>query len=409
MKELKRILNLKVYLDFGENETLVGELVEDNRLIYFKYSSDFLQSGYELSPFKIPLQSGIVTAPIKPFDGLFGLFDDSLPGGWGRLLLDRKLLQEGTNLNEVSILTRLALIGNRGGGALVYYPDGGDNTFINQQVELDRLSQEMNQVLAGKSEDVLDKLYNLGGSSGGARPKILVGYNSITDHIIPEKTPLPEGYEHWIIKFASATDLFDIAEVEFAYYLMAKSAGIEMSESKLLLGKSGKKYFATKRFDRIGHKRLHLHSAAGLMHDNFRLSSMDYGHLMDAAFFLERDVKAYEKVLRLAAFNIFAHNRDDHSNNFSFLMDEKGKWRFAPAYDLTFSSSSHGMHSTTIAGAGERPNETHLIELANNFGVKDVSKIIDEVKQSINLWAAFCRKSGVSKETQLMIEKYLKS
>lgn len=129
---------------------------------------------------------------------------------------------------------------------------------------------------------------------------------------------------------------------------MAIDAGLYMASFRLFTSKSGKKYFGTKQFDRIGNHRLHLHSAAGLMHDNFRLSNLDYGHLMDEAFKLENDVHAYEKILRLAAFNVFAHNRDDHSKNVSFLMNHEGKWQLVSVYDLTFSMSSHGFHSTTI-------------------------------------------------------------
>lgn len=404
---MKQIKNIKVYLRFGEEESLVGELVHNHEDIYFKYSSSFLDAGLEISPYKLPLQKNIFKSPGTPFEGLFGVFDDSLPDGWGRLLLDRKLIQQGINPQEVSPLSRLALIGNQGSGALVYKPISKLNTPISLPLELDKIAIDSKNVLAGTSEEILDELYGLGGSSGGARPKILVGYNHGNNHIIPDKISLPEEYEHWIIKFASSRDLPDIAEVEYAYYLMAKSAGIEMAESKLLNGKSGKKYFATKRFDRVKNKRLHLHSAAGLVHDNYRLSSLDYGHLMDAAFSLERSVRAYEKVLRLATFNIYTHNRDDHSKNFSFLMDERGSWRLAPAYDLTFSSSSHGMHSTTVAGEGKNPGTEHIKALANEFGVKNVSKIIEEVKTVSSQWESFAKKASVTSQTTKMIKNSL--
>ena len=144
---------------------------------------------------------------------------------------------------------------------------------------------------------------------------------------------------------------------------MAVTAGIEMSECKLFKGKSGQHYFGTKRFDRINNRRIHVHTASGLMHDNFRASTMDYGHLMDYAFLLEKHVKAYEKVFRLAAFNVFAHNLDDHSKNFSFLMNNKGEWQFAPAYDLTYSYSSYGFHSTMVAGESQNPGAKHLMKL----------------------------------------------
>ncbi len=181
---------------------------------------------------------------------------------------------------------------------------------------------------------------------------------------------LPDGYEHWMIKFPSSFDRLDISTIEFAYYKMALDSGIKMSKSELFTGVSGKTYFGTRRFDRHVNDRLHLHSAAGMMHDNFRLSNLDYGNLMECAFRLERDVNAYEKILRLAAFNVFANNRDGHSKNFSFLMDSNGNWKVAPAYDLTFSSSGHGMHSTMVAGESANPTKKHFLGLIQSDNLR---------------------------------------
>ena len=188
---------------------------------------------------------------------------------------------------------------------------------------------------------------------------------------------------------------------------MAVDSGIEMSECKLFKGKTGQVYFGTKRFDRIGNNRLHMHSASGMMHDDFRLSNLDYGHIMDCAFRLERDVNAYEKILRLAAFNVFANNRDDHSKNFSFLMDENGKWKVAPAYDLTFSSSGHGMHSTMVSGESANPNKQHLMELANYFKIKNAKSIIDQVQEVVNNWKSYAKKYNVSADSKNRIEKMI--
>ncbi len=198
-----------------------------------------------------------------------------------------------------------------------------------------------------------------------------------------------------------------MAQIEYAYHKMAVDAGLEMSDCQLFEGTSGNLYFGTKRFDRYGNQRVHVHSAAGLMHDNFRLSNMDYGHIMDAAFRLEKHVDAYKKVLRIAAFNVFAHNRDDHSKNISFLMNLKGEWQLAPAYDLTFSFSSHGFHSTTVAGEGKSPGSRHLIELANVFGVKSAKNIIEQVKVVTNNWKHYAKESGVSKASLQLIGKTL--
>jgi len=318
MGQVKKII---VSILFNEEEIELGELVSDAKDIYFKYYADFIKRGLEISPFKLKLNSEINKSDAIPFDGLFGVFADSLPDGWGKLLLDRALTAKSVDIDDMTMLDRLSYIGSNGMGALIYRPEIKDESHQEFKLELDEIAKATNQIITGTSTDVLDELYKLGGSSGGARPKILVGYNSISQHLIGVEKTLPIDYKHWLIKFPSSSDRLDIANIEYAYYKMALDAGIEMSESKLFKGKSGKAYFGTKRFDRIGNKRLHLHSAAGIMHDNFRLSNLDYGNLMDCAFKLEQDVRAYKKILRLAAFNVFAHNRDDHSKNFSFLMD----------------------------------------------------------------------------------------
>lgn len=400
---------LSVDIEIGETLTNVGDLVTSKKIFFFKYAPEFIATQLQISPFKLPLSDKIVSTDNSPFNGLFGVFNDSLPDGWGKLLLDRSLLSKGYDLNSINPLDRLAYVGNNGMGALIYKPNFETVSEINQFLELDAIANEMHSVLEGETTSIIDELYQLGGSSGGARPKIMIGYNAITNHIIYGNEILPLGYEHWIIKFPSTLDNKDIANIEFAYHLMAKKAGIEMAECKLFQGKKGNFYFGTKRFDRIKNKKLHMHSASGLLHYNFRLSNLDYGHLMDATFRLERNVLAYEKILKLAAFNLYSHNRDDHSKNFSFLMNEKGIWQLAPAYDLTFSNSSHGLHSTMFAGESKSPSKNNLFELAKNFSMKQSKKLIDEVKESISNWSNFAKQSGVGIESQIYIQKTINS
>ena len=400
---MEPIKKLHVYLRFSEPEIPVGQLVSDNGTIYFKFDETFLKSGLEISPFKLKLSDAILTADIPFFDGLFGVFNDSLPDGWGRLLVDRSMISKGIPLHNITPLDRLAYVGSGGMGALTYKPSRYTEVQGNRLMELDEISQETHKVLSGAPSDVIDALYHLGGSSVGARPKIFVGYNPASNHLIHGQSILPQGYEHWIIKFPSTIDLPDIAQIEFAYYKMALAAGIEMSECRLFQGASGKTYFGTKRFDRIQNDRLHLHSVSGLLHDNFRFSNLDYGHIMDCAFRLENHVEAYRKVIRLAAFNVYSHNRDDHSKNISFLMDATGNWKLAPAYDLTFSNTTHGMHSTMIAGEGKSPGEQHLLELATTFSVKNPKAIFNEVKSAVADWSKYATDADVSKGSSTII------
>lgn len=404
MEKVKKIF---VSIFLGGKEKEVGELVSEGRNIYFKYNVDFIRSGLEISPVKLKAAGNIFSAEPTPFEGLFGVFSDSLPDGWGRLLMDRTLSSRGFLPEDVTPLQRLSMLGSGGMGALIYKPAIEDAAQGKAQMELDAIAKEMNIVLEGESSEALEVLYDLGGSSGGARPKILVGYNARLNKLIHGTERFPKGYEHWLIKFRSSTDRKDSANIEYAYYKMAVAAGIEMSKSKLFVGKSGKTYFGTKRFDRVDGDRLHLHSAAGLMHDNFRYSNMDYAHLMDCAFRLEKDVTAYEKILRIAAFNVLGHNRDDHSKNFSFLMDEKGIWKFSPAYDLTFSGSSHGFQSTTVMGESQAPDKTHLLKMAAYFKVKKAKEIIEKVEAAVSNWKIYAKEAGVEKQSMELIGKKL--
>lgn len=396
---MKPINKLFVSLRIEGQKYEVGELVLSEQKIYFRYNLDFISSGLNLSPVKLPFTNEISTCQKEPFDGLFGVFNDSLPDAWGRLLLDRTLSSKGTDISIITPLDRLAFVGSGGMGALIYQPEFEGTTKFSSRIELDVIAREMNQILQGSGSEIIEELFALGGSSGGARPKILVAYNPDNEEIIHGEEKLPPGYENWIIKFPSSSDNPEIAKIEYAYHKMAKNAGIEMTDCKLFEGKSGKLYFGTKRFDRTGNSRLHVHTASGLMHDNFSASTMDYGHLMDCAFRLERHINAYRKVLRLAAFNVFSHNRDDHSKNFSLLMNSKGEWQFAPAYDLTFSYSSYGFHNTMVAGESQNPGKKHLLKLANHFGLKDGEIIIDEVKTAIAEWSSIAKKYDISSES----------
>lgn len=301
------------------------------------------------------------------------------------------------------MLNHLSFVGNNGLGALIYKPcisEGNNNPRI---VDLDLLNDSVKRVLAGESSDVIDELFEQGGSPGGARPKIYATYNEESNSLVGGSSILAQGDEHWIVKFAASIDVNDIANIELAYYYMAIDAGIEMNPSKVFTGKSGKKYFGTKRFDREGSRRLHMLSAAGLLHDDYQRSQLDYGMLIQEGGELISSAQVHECFLRRAAFNVFAHNRDDHSKNFAFLMDQQGSWKVAPAYDLTFSASSQGQHSTMCAGNATNPGAKELLELANHFSIRNAKEIIDQVRSSISKWNEYADKADVSDESKKSI------
>jgi serine/threonine-protein kinase HipA len=404
---LNTISKISVKLNLQGQVHDVGNLVLDAAgKIYFKYDDVFLEKGLNISPIVLDYTGKISNPNTHIFESLYGVFADSLPDGWGRLLMDRYFQSHQKQLSDITPLDRLSLIGRYGMGALEYFPESFEQADTSEIVDLDFLLAETQSVLDDvSSEDRIDYLYQMGGSSAGARPKVLIHYNfdtQVTNGIEGNIGSVP-----CILKFPASNDLPDIANMEYAYYLMAIDAGIEMSRSTLLSSSKGRQFFITQRFDRNDSGKLHMHSAAGLLHDDFRYSAMDYGHLMDAAFRLEKSVSAYEKILRIAYFNLVTNNRDDHSKNFSFLMDSFGTWRVAPAYDLTYSTSSHGYHSTSYDGESKNPTVAHIKSLADIFKVESVDKIIDQVNESVNKWTSIAKNSGVSAASSEMIGKYI--
>jgi serine/threonine-protein kinase HipA len=393
---------IKVSLDFGTSIVEVGMLVEQDQQIYFRFVPSFLKTDLDISPFKLKKTAEIVPAPKEPFDGLFGVFNDSIPDGWGRLLLDRKLIESGRNPKEIGVLDRLSMLGKSAHGALIYEPESEDGKAKNELINLDLIAQDSEELLKTGNSSFLDQLYHLGGNSVGARPKILVNYNPKLNQFL---TQSKEEFEPWLIKFPALNDLKDVSRIEYAYYKMAIACGIEMSESKLFFSEKGKVFFGTKRFDRDNNNRLHLHSACGLLHDDFRYSTMDYGHVMDAANRLENNLTACEKVLRLAAFNVYASNMDDHSKNVAFLMNELGNWYLAPAFDLTFSPSPGGYHSLSVANTYREIGKADLLKLVTYFGIQNGHEIIEQVKETLSNWNHFSSEIGINRKEDLLIEK----
>lgn len=396
---------VKVLLDFGSSHHKVGRLAMANRRLYFEYDPAFLGSGLEISPFKLPLKLSAVTCEEMVFNGLFGVFNDSLPDGWGRLLLDRQMRQRGITPEQLTPLDRLTHVGALGMGALAYEPDASGHPHQPDVINLDKLAAETGEVLEGESSDVFAELFSLSCSSAGARPKVMVGVSSNKKRIIHGQQQLQKSYEHWMVKFASSNDATDIGAIEYAYSLMARTAGLVMMPTHLFPAQKGAGYFGVQRFDRIGNKRIHMHTVSGLLHADHRLPSLDYEQIMRATLALTKNVKEAEKILCMAAFNVFAHNRDDHAKNFSFLMDDQGSWSVSPAYDLTFSGGPGGEHSTTVMGEGKTPKREHLLSLAEKFGISKIvaRESIDRVHAAIRKWPLFADEAGVSKLSKKLI------
>lgn len=346
------------YLKVFYNDILVGTLAKTpERVVAFEYDLDWLNNGFSISPFSLPLIKKVFIPKYEPFDGLFGVFNDSLPDGWGRLLVDRLFLKNKINPVEIDNLNRLAVVQESGMGALTYKPEHRFQT-ENDVSDFDILARECSKILESQNSDNLDELFQLGGSSGGARPKILTSIDN----------------EDWIIKFPSSTDPKNIGEKEYQYSLCAKNCGINMTETKLFPSEICSGYFGIKRFDRKNGKKVHMVSASGLLETSHRLPNLDYNLLMKLTLELTRNYEDIEQLFRLMCFNVFAHNRDDHSKNFSFMYDNnKKEWHLSPAYDLTYSSSFNGEHATTINGEGKNPNLDDILAVAKNIGLNEKS------------------------------------
>ncbi len=369
---MHRIKKLEVFY----HDRLVGMMaLYQNRLAAFEYGTDWLADGFSINPFSLPLEKKVFLPKIEPFEGIYGVFADSLPDGWGRLLVDRLMRRNGINPMEMGNLDRLAIVGETGMGALCYRPvitlEESDNS-----MSLDEIAAECEKVLQTEFSEKLDTLFMLGGSSGGARPKILTKIDG----------------DDWIIKFPSSYDSKDIGRQEYDYALCAKKCGIDMENVKLFESQRCSGYFGTKRFDRVrrddgGMTRRHMVSVSGLLETSHRIPNLDYDLLMRLTFMLTKDIEECMKLYRLMCFNVFAHNRDDHSKNFSFIyLDDEKRWVLSPAYDLTYSNSLNGEHATTINGNGINPGINDLLEVAKKAGldIKAAKAAAEDIRECVN-------------------------
>jgi len=361
---MKKVSELSVFFNGMSGKRLVGILVLYKRqFAAFQYSKEWLDGGFSISPFSLPLEEQVFIPEWEPFGGVFGVFNDSLPDGWGRLLVDRMLLKNRIKPESLSALDRLAIVGFSGMGALSYEPESYIVENSELPFDLDEVSQEcahiLNTEFRNSDKENLDSMFLAGGSSGGARPKILTKIDG----------------EDWIIKFPSSADPKEIGLQEYKYAECARSCGIAVSDFKLFESKICKGYFGTKRFDRVitesGTRRIQMVSASALLETSHRIPNLDYNSLMQLTLQLTHNMDELEKLFRLMCFNVFSHNRDDHSKNFSWLYDEcKKEWKLSPAYDLTYSNSIGGEHATTINGEGKNPQMMHLLAVAEKSGIK---------------------------------------
>ena len=383
-------MNLDVHLHAYGVRRHVGKLAAHGNAILFQYAPEFLDSGINISPFRLPLSPEVKEDPKRTFDGLFGVFNDSLPDGWGLLLLDRALRKKGSSLHACLPLQRLAMVGAHGMGALEYTPAAEQAEEAVSVAELDALAEESLRILRDAPVDAgqLDKLIQLNGSSAGARPKILV--NVADDYrIVPQGAGEPQGTP-WIIKFRSAHEPPNTGLTEYAYSLAAREAGLDMPKTHLFPSATSPGYFGDQRVDRVHGQKVHVHTACGLLHASHREPSLTYESLLRLTLLLTKDIREVLKMVRLMVFNVRSGNKDDHSKNFSFLLNKENQWRMAPVYDLTPSEGINGEQTCMVNNKGKDITEKDFLAAAATVDVD--ASTVREIMQQVDAALAGVKK-----------------
>lgn len=396
---------------------------------HFEYTPEFIATGLPLSPLRMPLATSGYSFPdlrrSEDFQGLPGLLADALPDKWGNTLIERWLVDQGREFATTDPIEKLCFIANRTMGALEFKPSAGPKAkkvrlHVNELVDLAQkiLTIKTGRVarLSAKGKDALAQVIFVGSSVGGNRAKALIAWDRKTDEVRAGDIPQTKAFESWIIKF-DETGSGDGAQpkgygrIEYAYYLMAKAAGIDMMESRLW-EEQGRAHFMTQRFDRLnGGKKLHYQSLGALAH----LDRHQGPHRYEDAFRVLRELKvpasANAELFRRAVFNVAARNQDDHVKNFGFLMDETGRWRLSPAFDVTWAFDPGGTwtqsHQLSIGGKTRALTRKDLLDLAQRESVRQADRIVDQVCAAVDRWSEFAAQAKVPKPRADTIKSYL--
>jgi serine/threonine-protein kinase HipA len=410
-----RATKLTVNLDIEGTSLEIGKLAwsRDDKLAAFEYSPSALESRLAISPFRARLAQGVIMAPRSPFEGLHGVFADSLPDGWGRLLVDRQILRTGGNPATMTPIDRLAIVGSHGMGALTYAPEQAISGPTDPNpIDLDWFANQAEMILQGHSSEGITKLLDANGGSAGARPKIMALRDPVskTFHVDHENTGNSQ-LEHWLIKLKHRQEEIEFGRVEHAYAEMARAAGINFPQTALITDTRGTAHFAVERFDRTKEGQLHTHTLAGLINADFRTPSLDYEQLLLITKILSKDQKQVEEAFRRMVFNVLSGNRDDHAKNHAFLMNKNGQWKLSPAYDVTPSSGPGGEHNMTIAGEGRAPGLQHFAIIAEKAEIPKTTAnlIIDQVTEAVASWRSHADGSGIGDAETSAIAKLIDS
>lgn len=404
---------IDVLYDTGETLTRVGLLAHSGLTTIFEYDAKWVKQGIELSPFELPTSKlSHQLDRRRMVAATFGLFADSLPDGWGTLIMDRCFARQGISRQNITPIDRLAFLGSHAMGALSYRPpldslhQGGA-----EAVSIGAMARESYQLYQGRIEDAGRLLAQIGGSPGGARPKGLIGISGDRLNFVAGTDRLPLGFTHWLVKFSGGETRYD-GLLEFTCNQLAIRSGVTVPEQILITDDEGVAHIATRRFDRpTPSGRRHVATASGLLHASHQLPSLDYTELMKVAWRLTKSQAQAVEQFRRAVFNLLAMNRDDHAKNHGYCMSVDGRWELAPAYDLTFSSGPSGEHWTSYSGEGARPALTHLLTVARagSIGDDEALRIIDQVTAVVADFPSLAAGNGVPESLYQPIARELET
>ncbi len=407
---------------------------QENGLIGFQYDEDFISSGIEVSPIKMPLSNQTYSFPSlfeETFKGLPGMVADSLPDRFGNIVIKRYLENQGRSEDSLTVIEKLCYTGKRGMGALEYEPSQ-EIADVSESVDLDALTKLASDILSEKEsihsqydDKMIAQLMQSSSPVGGARAKTLIAWNRETNDIRSGQINAGKGYEYWLLKFDDIENNKDkdkepdgkeYTKIEYAYYLMAISAGIKMSECRLF-HENNRAHFMTKRFDRKGVRgeKVHMQSLCAMAHMDFN-SPRVYSY--EDAFEVMRKLKLphgdFVQLYKRMVFNECARNYDDHTKNIAFLMNKKGEWSLSPAYDITFSYKKDSIwvksHQMLINGKVDGITKEDFLSVAEKVGLKktEAEKCIKQVLSAVTKWTEFAKEAGLSTNNAKKVQKQLR-
>jgi serine/threonine-protein kinase HipA len=396
-----------IYRGWGERFDL-GMLAEDGRDLLFEYSPKALERGLELSPFKLPLSRKTFGNFPEHQHRLPGMVSDALPDGWGLLLMDRLFRKQGRGRDEVSPLDRLAFIGYKAMGAFVFEPPESE-ALTPGEVQLLDLAREVRQVIDDESAVLLRKLALMGGSPQGARPKVLVNFDRDSNRM--SNSGEGTAGSPMLVKFPAQNEHKEVCAVEAMYGRIARASGIRVPVMEYFDLNQELSAFGIERFDRSEGMRVPMHTAAGAAHVDYRIPQLHYTALLRLTQFMTHDMREVLQAFERCVFNVIFNNRDDHSKNFSFIMGNDGRWKFSPAYDLTFSEGPNGEHQMDICGEARTPARKHLLQLANETDIDEriAVQTIDRIATVAEQFTDFVTDLPIRTETLKVIAKAVKS